>query len=354
MRALTVSRNGAVALSELPRPAVPGECLIRVRAAGICGTDLHLLNGYADFSGVPGHEFVGVVEAVDAEDGRPWIGKRVVGDINVGCGACEACARGVKEHCPSRTVLGIVNRSGAFADYVSLPAANLHAVPDALPDEIAVFVEPTAAACRILEQASVGPSTRAAVLGDGRFGQLIAQTLNAAGADTILIGKHPAKIEVAARLGVRTAMAASMPSSATNFDLVVEATGRPEGLGRAMTLVRPRGVIVLKSTFNGEVAMPTWPVVVHEVTVLGSRCGPFRPALELLASGAVQAAPLISSVARLEDFERAFADARRSLKVIFRMQPRSVSEKHEHAPSRPAPPAKNDQNRVVIPREARC
>jgi alcohol dehydrogenase len=319
VRALTVSRNGVATLAELPRPVVPGQCLIRVLAAGICGTDLHLLNGYADFSGVPGHEFVGVVEACGADDARSWIGKRVVGDINIGCGTCDTCARGVKEHCPNRRVLGIINWPGAFADYISLPAANLHVVPDSLPDEVAVFAEPTAAACRILEQASVGPSTRAVVLGDGRFGQLIAQTLNAAGAETLLAGKHPAKLQIARALGVRTAVADSMPASASNFDLVVEATGRSDGLQRALTLVRPRGVVVLKSTFSGEVSLSAWPIVVHEVTLIGSRCGPFGPALELLANGTVQPAPLISSIATLEDFERAFATARSALKVIFRM-----------------------------------
>jgi alcohol dehydrogenase len=319
VRALIVGRGGAPALADAPRPAVPGECLIRVRAAGICGTDLQLLDGYADFAGVPGHEFVGEVEAAGDERGRSLIGRRVVGEINVGCGACASCTAGVKEHCPTRTVLGIVGRPGAFADYVSLPAANLHAVPDDMPDEAAVFVEPTAAACRILEQTRVGPSTRAAVLGDGRFGQLIAQTLKAAGAETLLVGRHPAKLAIAASLGVETAVAGSLPPDAARFDLVVDATGKPEGIAQAVALVRPRGVVVMKSTFHGEAALPTWPIVVHEVTLVGSRCGPFRPAIDLLARGAVRTAPLVSSVARLEDYQQAFAAARTSLKVIFRM-----------------------------------
>jgi threonine dehydrogenase-like Zn-dependent dehydrogenase len=317
MRALTLDR-GRLQMVEAPVADRPGECLIRVTMAGICGTDLELVKGYADFSGIPGHEFVGIVEAAGRPEDGTWIGRRVVGDINIGCGACPACRNGVKEHCESRQVLGIRGRDGAFAEYLSLPSGNLHAVPDAVTDLAAVFVEPIAAACRILEQVSLGPATRVAVMGDGRMGLLIAQVLASVGASVVLLGKHDDRLALARRLGIEAKRSPeSVPGPRGRFDIVVEATGAADGLGRALTFVRPRGTIVLKSTVHGMPAMSTWPIVVDEITVVGSRCGPFGPALDLLARGAVTAAPLVTCLTGLDDFERAFREAKTGLKAVF-------------------------------------
>jgi alcohol dehydrogenase len=284
--------------------------------AGICGTDLQLLEGYAGFQGIPGHEFVGIVEAAPPGEAA-WIGKRVVGEINVGCGRCEWCATGVKEHCLERTVVGIRGRDGAFAEWVSLPAANLHEVPEALSDEAAVFVEPAAAACRILEQVAIADRMRVAVLGDGRLGLIVAQVLATAAPDVTVIGRHEHKLAIARALGLQTRRSAEMRERV--FDVVVEATGRPDGLTRALALVRARGTVVMKSTFHGEAPFATWPIVVDEVTLVGSRCGPFTKAIDLLASGAVAVAPLIARVAPLEEFVSAFADARGGTKILFRI-----------------------------------
>jgi threonine dehydrogenase-like Zn-dependent dehydrogenase len=312
LRALVIDGPAAIALREIAAPNVAGECRIGVRMAGICGTDLQLLEGYANFRGTPGHEFVGVVEEVTSAGDQAWVGKRVAAEINVGCGRCDWCRAGVKEHCPHRSVVGIRGRAGAFADFLSLPAGNLHELPDAIDDEIAVFVEPTAAACRILEQVPFEHGSRVAVLGDGRMGLLTAQVLRTVTPDVTVFGRHEHKLNVARRLGLAT-------HGDAPFDIVVDATGRPEGLQRAIDLVRPRGTIVLKSTFHGESALAPWPIVVNEVTVVGSRCGPFLPAIELLASGAVQVKPLVSRVERLERYEDAFEAARRDLKVLFSM-----------------------------------
>lgn len=285
--------------------------------AGICGTDLQLLEGYAAFSGIPGHEFVGVVQATTSADDAAWVGRRVVGEINIGCGRCEWCADGVKEHCVSRTVVGIRNRDGAFAEFLCLPAGNLHHVPDAMDDETAVFVEPTAAACRVLEQVAIDQRTQVAVVGDGRLGLLVAQVLKTATPDVTVLGRHARKLEIAHALGLIARHTDATESGASRFDVVVDATGRPEGLRRALELVRPRGTVVMKSTFHGEAAVASWPIVVNEVTRVGSRCGPFPRAIELLASGAIRVKPLVSRVAALHDHVSAFADARCTLKVLF-------------------------------------
>ena len=316
MKALVVSRPGTINLQDVPVPSLAGECLIRVRMAGICGTDLQILEGYADFAGIPGHEFVGVVESAPETDAS-WIGKRVVGEINVGCGRCPWCARNEKEHCSSRNVLGIRGRDGAFSEFVTLPAKNLHAVPDAVDDETAVFVEPVAAACRILEQMTIGDSQRVAVVGDGRMGLIVSQVLRTATPHVTVFGRHERKLAIARELGLSTSVAQERPAPDDRFDVVVDVTGRPEGLRRALEIVRPRGTVVMKSTFHGEAPLESWPIVVDEVTILGSRCGPFKPAIDLLASGAVQVKPLIARVAPLEDHASAFADARRSLKILF-------------------------------------
>lgn len=293
-----------------------GECRIAVRAAGICGTDLQLLEGYAGFSGVPGHEFVGVVEAAPDGD-RHWVGKRVVGEINVGCGDCDWCRSGTPNHCPARSVLGIVNRAGAFATHLSLPAANLHEVPDALDDGAAVLVEPTAAACEILTQVDIGPRARVAVVGDGRMGLVVGQVLRAAGAEVTLLGRHTRKLRVATALGL-AARPADDAVPDRSFDVTVDVTGRPDGLARAMALVRPRGTVVMKSTFHGETPITLWPAIVDEVTLVGSRCGPFADALARLRDGDVQTAPLIDDTFPLDAFDDAFRAARSKLKVLLR------------------------------------
>jgi alcohol dehydrogenase len=330
MKALVLNGHGGLALTDIAPPARDGECLIRVRMAGICGTDLQLLEGYAGFTGIPGHEFVGTVERVSSSEDAAWLGKRVVGEINIGCGHCHWCAAGVKEHCVNRTVLGIRDHDGAFAELLTLPVCNLHEVPDGVSDEAAVFVEPVAAACRIFQQLTIDDRTRVAVVGDGRMGLLVAQVLRTATPHVVVLGRHASKLAVARSLGLEARPSEEVPASGAShlsndgashhqagYDVVVDVTGRPEGLRRSLQIVRPRGVVVMKSTFHGEAPVESWPIVVDEVTLVGSRCGPFRPALELLASGAIQVGPLVSRVAALEDFESAFAEARRTLKVLF-------------------------------------
>ena len=313
-----MERRGSIALQDVQTPGLSsGDCLVRVRAAGICGTDLQLLQGYADFRGIPGHEFAGIVESVASSADASWIGKRVVGEINIGCGRCEWCASGVREHCTNRTVLGIRGRNGAFAELLTLPAMNLHEIPAEVDDRSAVFVEPVAACCRILEQVDIGPRTCVAVLGDGRMGLLAAQVIRTATSDVTVFGRHDRKLAIVRELGLAAARTGSAPDPVRRFDVVVDATGRPEGFQQALEYVRPRGVVVMKSTFHGDAAIASWPIVVNEVTIVGSRCGPFPPAIGLLASGAVRTAPLVSRVAALADYESAFADARRSLKVLF-------------------------------------
>lgn len=272
MKALVFER-GRARVRDVPRPrARPGFAIVRVLLSGICNTDLELQRGYHGFSGIPGHEFVGIVEG---PAGSAWLGRRVVGEINLGCGRCDFCAQGLSRHCRRRRVLGILRHPGAHAEFLTLPEANLRGVPAEISDEEAVFTEPLAAACEILDQVPVSKSTRAAVLGVGKLGSLVAQVLETAGARV-------------ARLG-RTSRA-----SRGSFDLVVEATGSPEGMPRALELVRPRGTIVWKSTHHAPARFDAAPLVVNEVTVVGSRCGRFEPALELLASGHVKVRDLIS------------------------------------------------------------
>jgi alcohol dehydrogenase len=323
MRSLTIDATGegstpgsAVRLEHREVDTRAGECRVAVRLAGICGTDLQMLDGYAGFSGVPGHEFVGVVDTAPDGD-RHWIGKRVVGEINAGCGVCDWCRSGTANHCPERTVLGIVGRAGAFASHLSLPAANLHLVPPSMTDEAAVLVEPTAAACEILTQVDVGPKARVAVVGDGRMALLVGQVLSTTGATVSLFGKHDHKLQVARDLGLDARRAtADTPVSA--FDVTVDVTGRPAGLARAMELVRPRGTVVMKSTFHGETPITLWPAVVDEITLVGSRCGPFADAIALLSGGQVRTSPLLSGTYPLEDFAAAFVAARSALKVLLR------------------------------------
>lgn len=298
----------------LPDPA-PGEARVRVLQAGICNTDLELVGGYYPFTGVPGHEFVGRVEWAPGSEG--WIGRRVVGEINAGCGSCEECAGGRPGHCESRTVLGIRGRHGAFAEYLTLPMANLHEVPSALSDEAAVFAEPSAAALEVQRQVAVGPGQRVVVIGDGKLGQLLARTLALTGCELRVAGRHQDKLALLERRRIRTCAPDELPRRWA--DVAVECTGNPEGLTLARRAVRPRGTIVLKSTYRGETALSPSQVVVDEVTLVGSRCGPFAPALELLASGRLDVSDLVSARFPLAEGVSAFEEAQRPgvLKVLL-------------------------------------
>jgi threonine dehydrogenase-like Zn-dependent dehydrogenase len=291
-----------------------GEAVIRVALAGICGTDLEIARGYLDFTGIPGHEFVGVVEQAP-EPG--WVGKRVVGEINVGCGACERCASAMERHCPERTVVGIMGRDGAFAERVALPLHNLHEVPSTVPTEAAVFTEPLAAAHEILDQVTPGEGDRALVLGDGRLGQLCASVLARTGCRTLVAGRHPEKLRRLGLLGIRTVESDGLEER--GFDLVVEATGRPDGLRRALEVVRPRGTIVLKSTYHGEASFELAGLVIDEVSVIGSRCGRFVPALEHLTSDPTVTEGMITACFPLDRVRDAFTRAMQpdALKVLL-------------------------------------
>ena len=283
-------------VTDRPEPSPPpGEARIRTILAGICNTDLEVVRGYAGFHGVLGHEFVGLVDW--AED-RSWIGRRVVGEINVGCGACETCRAGQPEHCARRTALGIRGRDGALAELFCLPVANLHLVPDQLPDRAAVFVEPLAAACELLEQLHVRPTDRVVVVGDGKLGLLAAQVLALTGCHLTVVGRHEEKLAILARRGIDTRLTADGLDGA---DLVVECTGAPAGFEAAQRLVRPRGTLALKSTYHGLVQADLSRLVVDEVQVVGSRCGPFGAALRLLSQGLVDVTSLIHAEIRLDE-----------------------------------------------------
>jgi alcohol dehydrogenase len=299
-----VTRRNHLVLVQKPEPRLrPGWALVRVRLAGICNTDIEILRGYHSFHGTLGHEFVGDVVRVVGARGGNWIGRRVVGEINLACaglglrGRCGYCLRGIPTHCARRRVLGIVAQDGAFAEYLALPLVNLHRVSAGIPDEAAVFTEPLAAACEILEQVNVRAHREAAVLGDGKLAQLIARVLRAAGLRVLMIGKHASKLRLARPADIATVESTRRSANrADAFTLVIEATGSPSGLALAQRITAPRGTLVLKSTFHGPANVETWPLVVKELTVIGSRCGPFPRALALLRSGRVDPRPLISRV----------------------------------------------------------
>ena len=350
MKALRFENNKLkLADSAVPRRA--GEALVRMTMAGICNTDVEIARGYAGFNGTLGHEFVGVVE--ESPD-KSQIGRRVVGEINVGCGQCDLCLRTDPRHCPDRTALGIRGRDGAFAEYLSLPPQNLLTVPDGVSDRQAVFTEPLAAALEILDQVEIRASHRVAVIGDGKLGQLISRVIARTGCDLTLIGKHDAKLELAARAGVKTAKLGAaeivfrsddfdrgvttevatvlrrddfsrhvttkvVATKAPGFDFVVEASGSPGGMELALDLIRPRGAIILKSTFRGAVRLDTSRIVVNEVSVIGSRCGRFETALRLLESGGVDVESLIAREYPLAEGVEAMAEAQRpgTLKVLL-------------------------------------
>ncbi|MGE5570837.1 MAG: MDR/zinc-dependent alcohol dehydrogenase-like family protein [Rhodospirillales bacterium] len=307
--------NGRVELREKPLPARPkGFALIRLVCGGICNTDLELQRGYYNFANTPGHEFVG--EVVEA-DTPALVGARVTGEINLNCGECDWCRRGLGRHCPHRSVLGIVNHPGAFSEFFTLPERNLHVLPAGLATEDAVFTEPLAAACEIFEQVSIPRGAEVAVLGDGKLGMLIALALEARGIKVHLFGRHAEKMRIAAAAGAAVHEAKDLPASA--YDWVVEATGSALGLQQAAAMARPRGVVIMKSTVHEEVAIDTAPLIVNEITLIGSRCGRFEPALEMLLSGAVRPAAMISRRFPLAEAPEAFAKAaeKGALKILI-------------------------------------
>ena len=319
MKALHID-GGSLRLSDVPLPAADGEAVVRVIRSGICGTDLELVKGYSGFSGTPGHEFVGVVESASESN---LIGKRVVGEINAGCGVCELCKAGDPRHCPDRTVLGIVGRDGAHAEFLKLPSRNLLVVPEGISDESAVFTEPLAAAVGITERVEFGAEDKVAVIGDGKLGILCARAIRATtpAKSVTLVGKHSEKLKLAANDGIETRQGEECVGMEDWFDVVVEASGSESGFSSALDLVKPRGTIVLKSTFHG---LPTWEasrVVVDEITVVGSRCGRFAPALDLLSSNQIRVEDLISEEFSLAEGVAAFerAGTRGVLKVLLRM-----------------------------------
>lgn len=309
--------DGHVRLTQdYPEPSLrPAEALVRVRVAGICNTDLEIIRGYMGFQGVLGHEFVGVVER--CED-TGLIGQRVVGEINCYCGTCPTCRSGHVTHCPQRTTLGIWGRDGAFADYCALPRHNLHVVPESVTDEQAVFAEPLAAALEIVEQIHLRPTQSVVVLGDGKLGLLVAQVLRLTGCELLAVGHHADKLAILERLGIATRRASQ--GLQAQVDVVVDCTGNPEGFERARKLVKPRGTLVLKSTFKEQNEVDLTSLVVDEIRLVGSRCGPFGPALRLLEMGLVDVESLITAVYSLDQALEAVERARerRSLKVLLR------------------------------------
>jgi len=320
VKALTF-RDGLKLVRDAPDPRREGEALVQVICAGICNTDLEIVKGYAGFRGTLGHEFVGrVLESPDTS----LIGRRVVGEINAGCGFCEWCAQGDSRHCPDRTVLGIKGRDGAFAEFLSLPNSNLIVLPDSVADDSAVFIEPLAAALNILEQISVKNSDSVAVVGDGKLAQLVVLVMAQTGCSLTLIGRHGDKLELAKEFGATRVLRAQPGVDrewASRFDVVVEASGAPSGLATALALVKPRGTVVMKSTHEGSTPLEMSQVVVNELTIVGSRCGRFRPALDLLAGARFDLSRLISGQFPLEDGVRAFeeASAPHNLKIIVQI-----------------------------------
>jgi threonine dehydrogenase-like Zn-dependent dehydrogenase len=303
--------------NDYPDPqAPPGENLIRVRMAGICGTDLELAKGYMGYRGIPGHEFVG--EVVGGVNALP-MGKRIVGEINSGCGRCELCRANLARHCPNRTVLGIVGRDGAFAEYLTLPDGNLVDLPDTIPDELGVFVEPVAASYEVLEQVHLGRNEKILILGDGRLGGILGFVLWAEGYDPVIAGHYAEKLEFLAALGLKTRLEQHLQPG---FDTVVDCTGKVSGFKRAAELVRPRGRIILKSTAASSADLNLAPIVINEISVIGSRCGRFAPAVEALASGKVDPRPLISAVYPLADALTALEAASdpKNFKVLLKME----------------------------------
>lgn len=313
MQALWLENN-QISLRDVAQPRKPDEALIKVHKAGICSTDLELVKGYYPYTGILGHEFVGKV--VDAPD-KTWIGRRVVGEINAACNRCEACLNGRRSHCENRTVLGIANRGGVFAEYTTLPLENLHPVPDSVPDEMAVFTEPLAAALEIQQQIQIKPTDRVLLIGAGRLGQLIAQTLALSGCDLHVVARHTLQKNLLRARGIRITSEEEVRPH--KWDIVVEATGSTDGFDLARKAIRPRGTLVMKSTYKGEMNVNFSSIVVDEINIIGSRCGPFAPALRLLEKREVDPTVLIAEEYKLKDSVKAMEKAAQAgmLKVLI-------------------------------------
>lgn len=305
-------------LRNMPEPMLEkGEALIKILYAGICNTDLEILKGYMGFTGIPGHEFVG--EVVKAPDNEDLVGKRVAGEINIACGHCDMCLVGKRKHCRKIRTLGINNYNGVFSEYAKLPRENLHIIPDGIPDTAATFVEPLAAAFQVLQQAHIKPTDRACVIGDGKLGLLISIVLGYKGIQHILISKHPERAkEVVPE--VETLLPSELKGLENSFDIVIEATGNAKGFTSAIDLTKPAGTLVLKSTFASGESLNLSPVVVKELNIIGSRCGPFEPAIEFLREHHERLNKMISGVFPLDNYQKAFDAARGSLKVLLRMR----------------------------------
>ncbi len=314
MQALWLEDND-ISLRDTPKPDTKTEALIRIRMAGVCSTDLELVKGYYPYTGILGHEFIG--EVANAPD-PAWVGARVVGEINASCWECAACRSGRPTHCENRTVLGIVNRDGVFAEYTTLPLENLHRVPDSVPDEMAVFTEPLAAALEIQQQIQIRPTDRVLLVGAGRLGQLIAQTLALTGCDLRVLARHQLQKDLLTARGIRITSEDEIQPA--KFDLIVEATGSTGGYSIARKAVRPRGTLVLKSTYKGDVTVDFSSIVVDEIQIIGSRCGPFAPALRLMEKREVDPTVLIQDEFKLVDAVRALERAAEPgvLKVVLR------------------------------------
>lgn len=315
MKAVVLTSGELAVREDHPKP-VPerDEAVVEVTLAGVCDTDVQLAGGYLSFEGVPGHEFVGVVEAGPAD----WLGQRVVGEINCPCGVCERCLAGRGNHCAYRTVLGINGRDGAFAEYLQLPTANLHVVPSGIPDEKAVFTEPLAAAVNVVELTHVAPTDQVAIVGDGKLGLLVAQVLSLTGAAIAVAGHHPGRAEKLARMGRALPLLPPADLPANHYDVVVECTGAADGLDHALRYVRPAGVVVLKTTLADPYNVDLAAAVVDEVAIVGNRCGPFAPALHLLQEGLVDPTPLVEEIHAFEDLPDLLARGAPGLKHLIR------------------------------------
>ena len=314
MRALYFDKNLSFR-SDYPMPKPKcHEALIRVTMAGICNTDLEIMKGYMDFKGVPGHEFVGIVEK--SEENK-WEGRRVTGEINIGCGICSYCLSRMKNHCPNRSVLGISNKDGVFADYITLPVRNLHVIPDSITDEEAVFIEPVAAAFEISQQVNIKPGDKVCVLGDGKLGLLVGQVISLTGCSLTVIGHHREKLNILGEIGIDTFLKNEIKDK---FDFVVDCTGSPTGLKEAIALVKPKGKIILKTTVAKREQVDLNTLVVNEVDIIGSRCGPFAPAVRALKKNLIDVQPLISKTFSLDDGIEAFkyASEKGVLKVVLK------------------------------------
>ena len=316
MRALVFDRELKYTTDyPIPQPA-SNEALIRITYAGICNTDIEITGGYMGFKGIPGHEFVGIVEKCGRKN---LIGKRVAGEINTGCGHCLYCRNKMQNHCPSRSVLGILNRDGVFAEYTILPVKNLHMIPDSISNEEAVFVEPLAAAYEILEQIDISSSDKVCVLGDGKLGLLVAQVIETTGSNLVAAGKHPEKLSILDKAGIKTRLSSDFKER--EFDIVIDCTGSPSGMETALRIVKPRGKIVLKTTIAKTSRIDLNQIVINEINLIGSRCGPFPAAIKAIGSGEIDLYPLISKVFSLKEGIKAFqyASKKNALKVILKV-----------------------------------